>query len=214
MREILFRGKRVDNDEWVYGHYVVFNKTDHRIVINKIKKSKHWSDVFDNFIEVHPASVGMWTGLKDKNKVDVYEGDIVDLPTFVHLNQSSHEGYMDFDMHEPRHQKGMVVYNAPSFDVKGDFWVSCTDSPTRKEKEVIKPLAIRSEWELGMHFEEWCGGYGLDDFKGKKEEEDICEWVDSDRHKESKPWLDFLEWNQIEVIGNTTDTPELLDLRS
>ena len=66
-REILFRGKRVDNDEWVYGFLVkMFG------VLNIADKDN------ENIIyEVIPETVGQFIGLPDKNSNKIFEGDIV-----------------------------------------------------------------------------------------------------------------------------------------
>jgi uncharacterized phage protein (TIGR01671 family) len=72
MREIKFRGKRLDNGEWIEGDLLRMN--DHWFIFPDPAP-----EGIDKY-EVDPATVGEYTGLKDRNGKEVYEGDVIKIP--------------------------------------------------------------------------------------------------------------------------------------
>lgn len=158
-REILYRGKRIDNNEWVFGshlfdevmgkHYIVLprNITESYIAVNSEGEFKR---LHCTGSEVIPETVGQYTGLADKDGKKIFEGDVIkDIAPPIILGV----GVVKFGNYETKLRSSLITDN---YSHHVGFYIIWTDA-----------LDLRK---------------------------DIAFWN-----------------NEIEVIGNIHDNPELLE---
>ena len=109
MRKIKFRGIRKNNEEWVYGSYIDFDLLHQIIPTGKTKA-----------VVVIPETVSQYTGLKDKNGIEIYEGDIVDDRNFKCevIYTTSQEGWCGFIRDNER-------IKTPASGMYSNTWKGC-----------------------------------------------------------------------------------------
>lgn len=138
MREILFRGKRVDNGEWIEGNLIQYPLSSYSYIMSNYG--------FDDEICVRSETVGQFTGLLDKKGKKIFEGDIVrrfnskkqevmryavkwntDCCMFVLMSEYTYLGEYDSDF---------TVFYGEEFEIVGNIY----DNP-----ELLKDDDILSE---------------------------------------------------------------------
>lgn len=151
-REILFRGKRIDNGEWVRGLPFSFHANNNVEGIETYDGERH---------KVDQSTVGQYTGLTDKNGNRVFEGDV-----------------MEFDAYG-FHYKGVVSFVDGNFCVicnhpdaspflddvikrHGAYGINVHDEPELTEEACVcierglekgDTLYISSDWDGGIGFD-------------------------------------------------------------
>lgn len=127
MRNILFRGICTETGDWVKGHYVRFfddkGNRYHRIYPGYAESD--CGDLYPDWYEVDPKTVGQYTGLTDKNGTKIFEGDILEFRRGrYHVVKFEDGGFIFTDTAIP-------VHHANHFEVIGNIH----DNPELLEEE-------------------------------------------------------------------------------
>ena len=169
MREIKFRGL-TPNGEWMYGDLEA-HRRDKKTIIH----TYHENGDYYRYYEVKPETVGEFTGLKDKNGTEIYEGDVLSYDyssDFGTLEVRFVRGVFAFLWHgdlddecttsAPTHEWAVVIGNVhePMFDV-GDKVeiVNCPVAP-----QYVGKKGCIKEIKGGRYFKVSCRGKMIPDY--------------------------------------------------
>lgn len=109
MRDIIFRGKRTDNGEWVYGDLRQYVNNPHGSDFYQIDTMSTSDNDFGNGHTVDIETVGQFTGLTDKNGNKIFEGDIIKFCKYAFDYQEEKD--WDIEIGEIAYEDGCFVIN-------------------------------------------------------------------------------------------------------
>lgn len=121
MEEILFRGKRKDNNEWVQGYYFkrVRNYAGFKTIEHCYIQYETWDGGFITY-EVYPETVSQFTDLTDKNGKKIFEGDILRGFCYPFQNgEGNYNYYAEIVWFENSPAFGLVTHKNPESNVVG-----------------------------------------------------------------------------------------------
>ena len=113
MRDILFRGKRIDNGKWVYGSLDTAHIDDKTVFID----TKDY--IISKRVEIE--TIGQYTGLEDYAGNRIFEGDII-LDDAGHIYEVFFEGGSFQRRDNNRYYYSLSPLNADTFEIIGNIY--------------------------------------------------------------------------------------------
>ena len=123
MREILFRGKRIDNSEWVEGD-LSYHVHDGEVYVFP-------SNGYDSqdCYKVDPETVCQYTGLKDRNGRKIFEGDVIAIPGSNKKGLPAEVRYMERDGSFRMERIGYIPISLDGVQYWGEIIGNVIDNP-------------------------------------------------------------------------------------